>query len=336
LGNSLSKGYNYYMGASSYFLNLICIPIALLFAAVLFKILKTFPQKNIFQIFDICLGKRLSQIITLVFTVISVFLASESLFNGAGFVKASMLPKSPFWFIVLLSAVFCAYVSCHKNSIVGRFAVTSVPVLLLLIFISLLLATKSYDFSNLKISGISLENASMGVFHGVCSPYGELFFLSVLFSRYDGSHKGFKACFLGIAAAGIILSLIYLRNLLLLSEYVLTRTPFSSNLAMSVTNAGEYLRRFEVILSSAYVVLDLFKASCFVLFALRGISHLFENKRPSRYFLPISAATYLLTVLMSIFQKEFSDFFALKSLFLSPLVLIFPIVLLLLSKRKKS
>ncbi len=324
------------MGAYSYLLNLICVAVSLLFAAILFKILKSFPQKNIFEIFDICLGKRLSSVITLIFAVYSVFLAAESLFNGAGFVKASMLPKTPYWFIVALSCIFCAYVSCHKNNIVGRFAVTSVPVLLLLIFISLLLALKSYDFSNLQTSQISLNNTVSGIFHGICSPYGELFFLSVLFSRYDGSHKGFKACFLGIIAAGLILSIIYLRNLLLLSEFVLTKTDFSSNLAMSVTNAGEYLRRFEVILSSAYVVLDLFKASCFVLFALRAVSHFWRDKRPSRYFIPVSASVYLLTVLISLFQNEFSEFFALKSFFLFPLVLAFPLTLWITALVKKS
>ena len=328
LGNTIVMGYNYEAGVYSWLINIAATILSIPFFAVLIRTLTLYQGKTLFDIFEVCFGTILSKIITLLFTLLALLLAADAMYSSASFVKTAIMPDTPLWFIALFAALFCAQIAKHKNNIIGRFAVTVVPVLFLLLLLSFVFSLPTYNTDNV-INAVIPDRRSLfgGIFSLSASPYGEIFFLSVLFTRYDSSEKGYKAYGLGLILGSVTLSLIYLRNLLLLGPKILMGLPFSSYLSVAIIGAGEYIQRVEVLMSASYIVLDFFKIACFILFAVRGMTFLLKNKKTQYFAVPASLIVYIGSMFIYRNMFELYEIYYLRKYILAPFVFILPVLL---------
>lgn len=212
------------------------------------RILERYKGKDFFQILEILFGKIVGKSITCIFIIFSFHLGTLDLTHFSNFTDTAIFPDTPV--IIPLILFTCAVIYCTKlgTEVLGRlseFFAIIIIFLFLIIFCFTIPLLNIHNITPVFYNGIKpVLKAGFDIF---TFPFGEVILMNYIFHEYTNSKSIFKTYFKGILCGGIFLTVISLRNLLVLGPDAIERIYYPSYFSIGLVHVGELIQRLEIV-----------------------------------------------------------------------------------------
>lgn len=250
---------------------LMSVPIILLYC----KIQMSYPNKNIYEIFDNTFGKVIGKIMSLMFIWYSFHLGSLVIRNFTEFIVNVSLPKTPQNIVGLFMVFLCIWAVKAGIEVIGRWTAIMFPVTLFVVFIVTILFAPLFDFTNFKpvlYYGIGpVINTAFTVF---AFPFAEtVIFLSVIGNMRE--QRGvYKVYFFSLLISGISTLMVSVRTLLTLGVPNISVIFFPTYASVRLIDIGDFLQRIEITVAMVFLFAGFIKISICLYSTSIGIAHL--------------------------------------------------------------
>lgn len=334
LGNSLVIGINSKAAQDSWLsiilAALLSIPIILIYA----RILKLFPETDIFEIINQLFGKIIAKIVIVLMTWYSIHLCALVLCNFTEYMNIIDMPETPTIVIMTLLLTVPIYLAKSKFKTLGEWSIIASCVLLFLISVTIIFAVKEMDLNNLlPIFANGPKDILIGAGQLITFPFAESVVILSLGCTIKKGESTYKIYTFGIIASAFVMLLVILRNILTLGAPMISSSYFPSfNMARTI-HIGEFLSRIEGSISVNLVLAGITKISVCLICAAKGISSLFQIKNFKHMILPMAL---LAMALCAILYKNIIEMFAfLKyyNIYAVPFQLFIPVIIWIAAER---
>ena len=334
LGSSLLFGINAEAGQCSWIALIFATPITLLVVLIYARILKLFPETDLFGIIDQIFGKIIGKVLVVLLTWYALHLSAIVLSNFTEYISIVALPETPKVVVMTFLMVVTLYLARSKPKTLGQWAVISGITVILLIGFTLILAIKDIDFNNLlPIMPNGPKRVIIGAGQIFAFPFAEsVVFLSIGNSIKKGE-SSYKIYVFAIISGAFILLLVYLRNIVTLGAPMAENSFFSSfNMARTI-QIGDFLSRIEGTISINFVLAGLTKITICLICAAKGISSLFRIEHFEHMTSPIGLLTISLSAILYKNTLEMFDFLKYYNIYALPFQIIIPVFIWITAER---
>lgn len=282
---------------------------ALPFAILNARLHYLFPNKNLFDIVEICFGKLLGKLIILFFISYTFYWAPDVATNYGEFIRTVSFPTIPkivpMGFIIIL----CSFAIRQGIELLGRYSelVFKIPVLILI-------ASTIFLIPRMHITNLQpyLSNGFKPIFtaaFGLLSfPFGQLAAsFTIAFSSFKYKYSPYKVYLYGLIIGALLLLISSLNNILVLGVNAASLYQYPSYITATKIHIN-LLERVEALVAITFIFGGFVKISILMLCTCKGIAKIFEINDYRFIVLPIT----LLTINIAYFQYEsilhYSDF----------------------------
>lgn len=264
------------------------------------RILGTFPEKDLFGIFDEAFGKREGKLFAGLTGAYAFLTAVWTLGTYSSFVtilSSREFDKTLPALLVAAAGAVIAGAGFRAVSGTGRiFFAVRMAFLVLTLTMSLL----SIDFSAFPLPLFGKDPAS--VFSGALSvsmmPFGEVL---VILGALPPPAKGEKRS-RGIAAGALIvffaLLAVFLRNVLMLGERSMDNLYFHSPYALRIFGIGSFFQRMEILISATDMIVDTLRFTVCIFCVGRSAAKCLRLDEHAVITVPAAAAVFALSEMM--------------------------------------
>lgn len=241
-------------------------------------------NKNFFEIIDISYGNFFGSIVNLLY-ILSVFLVAVVSFSRFTlFIKNVALENTSIYIIGIFMVLICIYATYSGFEVLSRFCeIMFIPIVISLILFTLI-SIEVFEIINIQPfveSGI--KSLSKDIYSLSTTPFAECFALIMLVSQSRKQKDMQKTIILSAIASGVTISIIFLRNLLILGYPAIESLYYPSYLAISLVSLGQFFERQEVAVSIIFLIADIVKITSLSIFLCKIINYKFK-KTEYKYF----------------------------------------------------
>lgn len=270
------------------------------------RILTLFPGKNLFEILQLLFGSFAGKAMTALLVWYCIHLAALVMRNFSEFTQVSTMPETPQLPIALLLGLTTVYLARSNIRAIGKWSVVGFFLVIFVVLLTFTAALREIRLEDIlplmeypvsKIAPISFQVFSF--------PYAE----AVIFLCVGCCFPTEKQNRIFLQALGIILTiflLVFVRNLVLLGRKMMEVNYFPSYVAVRIIELGDFLARFEGLISSNFLLAGILKISVCLLAAAKGLSVLFGF---NRHRLMVMPAGILAMGICAIVYKNMMDMF---------------------------
>lgn len=310
------------------------LPMSLIYARIHY----IFPNKDLFDIIEICFGKIIGKGLIILFTCFVFYWASDILVNYGNFIYVVSLTKTPKIVPMMMLGILCGIGIKKGIEALGRWSefFLIIPIILLLTTTVLLIPQMNID--NIKpVLYKGMRPIFKGAFNAFSFPFSQLMAFTMVFSSFKRKKSPYKIYTIGLFIGGIYLLILSLTNLLVLGVSAGLSFNYSSYVAISRINLGGVLQRIEVFVAIIFVLGGFIKISIVLLCTCKGIIKLFNFTNYKFIVTPVT----LLMINLSYFQYEsvpqYSEFQTeIWAYFTFPFHVILPVIILIAAEIKKK
>ncbi|CAH2213171.1 GerAB/ArcD/ProY family transporter [Tepidibacter aestuarii] len=251
---------------------LLVFPMTLIFA----RLHHIFPDKDLFDIVEICFGKFIGKIIIILYTWFAFFLASDILVTYGQFIKIISFPEMPQIIPEIVLAILCIWGIKEGIEVLGRFSgfFLNIPIITLVIIIILLIP--NMDINNFRpVLSDGIQPVLEGTFTVFTFPLVQLVVFTMIFSNFETNGSPYKVYTTGLLTGGTYLALLSITNLLVLGIHTVVSSYYPTYTTISRINIGFVLQRIEIIITITFILGGFIKICIFLLSMCKGITKLF-------------------------------------------------------------
>lgn len=300
------------------------------------RILSIFPGKDLFDILNEVFGKILGKIVALTFIWYAFHLGALVIRNFSEFIRVVSLPRTPQLIIVVFIGLICIWAVKAGVEVIGRWAGFFLPIILIFIAGTVTLSLTQADINNMKpILYNGFQPVIESGFSTFSFPFAETVVFMMFFCSVKDKFKTYKVYTLGIVGGAAILSVIYIRNILVLGVETLSTLYFPSYSAVSMVEIGTFLERIEIIVAVIFLLAGIVKIGICLYAASNGIAKVFnfDGYRVLAApigFLMMGLSCFIYTNTMEMFEwaSKIYPYYA------APFQIILPVVILIASEIK--
>lgn len=242
------------------------------------RILWLFPEKDLFDIIDLTLGKVLGKIVEIIYIWYAFHLGALILRNFGEFINAVAMPETPMLVPLLCLGVVCIIGVSLGVEILGRTTTYFIPLILFIVVFVELLAIPKLHLNYIKpVLENGLVPVLMGGFQTFSFPFAETVLFIGAFSSLKTKKSPLRIYFWGTIISAIIILIVTFRNIAVLGN-MLGSYKFPSYSAVSRISIGDFLQRIEVTVSFVFIYCAFIKSSICLLVACKGIGKVFNLK----------------------------------------------------------
>ncbi|MBT2736392.1 endospore germination permease [Bacillus sp. ISL-7] len=251
---------------------ILALPMILVYA----RLLSLFPEKSLFDMFDLVFGKVIGKIFTVVYIWYSFHLGALVIRNFGTFINTVAMPETPL-FVPLLCLGIVGILTVRSGlEVMGRMSAYLLPLLLFIMFSVQLMAIPQLHLNYMKpILGNGFLPVLKGGFNTFSFPFAESVILIGVFDGLKNKKSPYKVYLKGTAFAGLFIVIITLRNTLILGG-LNSKVYFPAHVAVSRISIGAFLQRIELAVAVVFILGVFIKCSICLLTASKGISKLFN------------------------------------------------------------
>ncbi len=299
------------------------IPVALIYA----RIMRLYPEKDIFCILEILFGKIAGKALIVLFTWYALHLTSLVLSNFTQFIVTTAMPETPPLALSIIMILVTAYIAVSGIETLGKWALVTLPIIILIVVFTIIASIQQMDFSHIQpVMAHSFSDISSTSFTIFTFPFAE----SVLFLGVAGSIKikssPYKTYIYGVMLGALFLLLAMLRNIELLGPALIQQKYFPSFSAARVIYIGDYFARIEGTVSMNYILSGISKTALSLLVASKGIAHLFGIKQYRLIVVPVALLAVALRAILFTNAMQMSDFVKVYQYYAVPFQIIIPLL----------
>jgi spore germination protein KB len=266
-----------------------------------------FPDKNMFQVFEFCIGRKITIVCTLMYIIYYLYISSRVIRDFGELMATAILPNTP---IEMMSLTFCllmGYIMYLGFEVLARTSEVFTPYifgffLLLAIF---LFASGSVEFNQIQpILGEGIKPVIKTAFTKLAFfPFGEMIAFSVIYASLTNKKYSLRVSIVGVGLATLLLSTSSLLMIVSLGVDSVSRSNFPLLSTARVVSIGNFIERIDALVVFIIMLGVFIKGSLFFYAGLKGLEYIFNL--PYRYFaLPVSMIISLFSILVSV---DFAD-----------------------------
>ena len=238
-------------------------------------LLFTYPGKNFFEVIEDALGKILGKFSIVMLILLSTVVINSTLFELIDFIQIVLLFYTPI-VVMLFCILITVYFMLHKSpKVMINFGQFVFMIALLFFFLSTAFILKNSDFRELlPIAHNNWNSIAIGTLEASASSFSMIIFIPCLFDHLKDRKKIYKPLGTIVALSLIIILVLAINNLTVLGATEKSKFYFPKHELHRIMGIGTMFQRIEILLSSLFILTEIFKLSLYIYFLLRALQHL--------------------------------------------------------------
>ena len=215
---------------------LMVMPLSFIYARIHYL----FPEKNLFDILEICFGKLIGKILILLYISYVSFVIGDIFLNYGQFITEVSFSQTPQIVSILFLSILCVWGINLGIEVLGRFSKLFIYVPIISLVIIMLFLIPEMNPNNLRPV---LEEGMKPVFEGAFSvftfPLVQIVVFTMAFSSFNRKKSSYKIYITGLLIGGIYLALLSITNILVLGVANATSTVYPTQATISRIHVGD-------------------------------------------------------------------------------------------------
>ncbi len=300
------------------------------------EVLKRNQNLGFFDMIPYLFGSFFSKLILLAIAIYSFLAAFFSISNLTDFIETSTYFKTPKLAALAVVLLLVLYLCISREKTMGRYAEIVLPVVLLAIVVLVLFGAKHFRKENLVFvsSAKNLATQGLGIF---IAPFSEILFVYLLFDMLIDRTKITKIAISSCFLTGILFAVLYLFNLLILGENLMSSVSFPTFYAASVVKVGTVIEKAETLITFSYTFCDLlYGGACIYLFSKAMSLICFKTKKHKKITAVIAVILIFLLLSIPYLSENLRTYYKGVTLFMIPFTVGLPLIMFFLTMLKAS
>jgi spore germination protein KB len=310
------------------------LPIVLVYA----RLHIIFPGNDLFEMIEICFGTVIGKTINVFVVWFVLHVGAMMLRNYSQFVVNTTLINTPLQVIMISFILLSLWMVKEGIEVMGRWSVFFLPIVIAIIIIAVLLLIPKIEWDYMKpILYNGMRPVMKGAISAFSFPFTETVMFLMIFSHFKNTRSSYKVYVRGLLIGGGLILIISLTQLLVLGEYRMTSTYFTSYKTFRGINIREVIENLEIVIIAVITLAGFMKLSIFLLACCKGVAGLFDCKN---YRFIVTPITLLMVNLSYFIHDSVMDFYNWVSKFWHyyalPVLVILPVIILMIGESKKK
>lgn len=311
--------------------SILTLPMILVYA----RIMKLFPEKDVFEIIEIVFGKIFGKCFIFLLTWYGLHLCALVLRNFSEFVEISIMPETPQLPIMLIMIVVVIYMALSGVKTMGRWSIGVIPFILFVVVLTTALAMPKMDFSNIQpVLEHDFKTILAGSYKLFTFPLAETVLFLALADAVKKEDSSYRVYLYAIFFGTIVLLVVILRNLFLLGSEVMCAEYFPSYMAARIINVADFMARIEGTIAMNFILAGIVKMVVCLIAATKGLAHLFHLANYKRLVFPVALLSVALCVSIYDNAMEMFDFLDVYQYYAIPFQIIIPLLIWIFAEIK--
>ncbi|SDO36425.1 GerAB/ArcD/ProY family transporter [Halobacillus aidingensis] len=286
-------------------------------------LLSRIPEKNLFEIMEIVLGKVISKVFILLYILYFFYVSARVLRDFGELIVGDMLVNTPIEVISITFMLFVAYILYLGLEVLGRFSEIYAPYLMGSIFaigILLLFSRELHVKNVMPILPEGIGPVIGTVFPELITfPFGELVAFMMILPYASKVRYAGKTTIFALIVSGLILAYSSFVQIATLGPEAKLRSKFPLLTATGEISLWDFIERVDLIIIFVVMFGILVKVSIFFYGGLKGLELVFN--RPYRAFIyPMAMIIAFMSIIIS---KNFAEHIS-EGISMVPWIIHFP------------
>lgn len=327
-GSSVVLGGNSEAGQDSWIslllAQIIVIPMVLVYA----RIMKLFPEKNIYEIIEILFGKIVGKIVTIFMLWYAIHLAALVLRNFSEFIEITSLPETPQLPLMIIMILVVVYAVKSGMEVLGKWALISLFIIVFIMLLTIVLLFNQMKLDNfLPMMNHSTKTILTASYEIFTFPFAETVLFLAVADYVRKEDSPIKIYILADALGALILLIVALRNIAALGPAMLKAEYFPSYLAARIISVSDFLARIEGSISTNFILGGITKIAVCILAASKGLASLFNIQDYKRMIFPAGLCALALGCIVFNNTMEMINFLKIYAIYAIPFQIIIPVAI---------
>jgi len=276
--------------------------------AVYARIIKLYPEKDLFEILDVLFGKVIGRILTLMFVFFSFHIGACIVKNMSEFMRIISLDATPVCIIALVTGIVITYAIKSGIESMGRTMSIIFPIWVTGTLFLSLLSLSQYDVNRLKpVLYDGLGPVLTDSFSIFALPFAETVAFLGIAGCFQKKSSPYKIYFYSLLLGGIFLFIFVLRTIMMLGTENITIQMFPPYVIARIIKLGDFIERIEIISAVLIISCSFTKATVFMFSMTKGIAHFFSIKDYHRIAAPLVLLTSIYSMPLNISAIDMLD-----------------------------
>lgn len=299
------------------------VPLLLVYA----RIMRLFPETDLFDILEILFGKIFGKVFIVLITWYALHLCALVLRNFTEFLQIVAFPETPQLPMMIAIILVTVYLAISGENILGKWSMIMFPIVALTVFLTIAIGVTDLDFTHLlPVLGQGLQKVMSGSYQILTFPFAE----TVLFLGIAGAVRKdvspYKMYGFAIIVSSFILLLVIFRNIMILGTPMISASYFPSYTTARILHVGDFLTRIEGSITMNFLLSGIAKITLCLTVASKGITKLFAIQDYKRMIMPTSMLAVALCAIVYNSAMEMFGFIKYYQVYAVPFQILIPAV----------
>lgn len=328
LGSLLVLGINAEAEQDTWLCFLGTVVLAVPFILIYARIMRLFPEKDLYAVLPLLFGKILGKLSILLFAWFSLHLCAMLLEYYSQFVQIASMAETPQLPLMLIMMLTVAYLCKSGIETMGKWSLAVLPFICLLVLFTVILSLKHMNFPNLlPVFSHSPGVIFAGSLQMLILPVSEI----ALFMGLSGSIKKedspYKIYLYSLLLVSIVYLVVIFRNVEVLGVPIQKAKFFPSFVSARVISVGSFLTRMEGVISINFILSGIGKIAVCLLVAAKGVASLFGIREYRKLVLPVGLFALALGNILYKSSMEILTMIPVYLYYFAPFTLILPVII---------
>ena len=340
LGNVLSGiGGNGYGPKTGYLSVWLSFGFFVLFSRMFQATIKENSDGDFFTITHHYFGRIGNRIFLILLAFYGFFAAFLSIINYLDFISFSVNEDFPYQAALVAVLLLTVLFSLKGEKTMARYCEIILPIVLSSVLLLIFLGIREITEITVPIPSHPVLFLSQGwtVF---CSPFAEIIFVWILFDSFKSKENIGKISIKSAFFVTILFSLLYLFNVNILGENLLSKTRFPTYFSASLVEVGVIVENAESLITLSYSFCDILYGAICLFVGIKSVYHLINKEKKTalktKKITAFSAVIFMFLLYGSgVLPRDLSVYYPIISTIFLPLTTGLPILLYLFTIRKQ-
>lgn len=299
------------------------LPLLLVYA----RIMRLFPETDLYDIFEILFGKVFGKIFVVLITWYALHLCSAVLRNFTEFLQIVAMPETPQLPMMLSIILVTFYLAKSGTNILGKWSLIMFIIVTLTVFFTIFMAMMDLKYENLTpVLESGLQKIASGAFQIVTFPFAETVLFLCIAGAVSKQASSYKLYIFASLAGGGILLLVIIRNITILGPAMINASYFPSYTAARILHIGNFISRIEGSITMNFLLAGITKITLCLIAASKGIAKVFAIEDHKQMLMPTSMLVVALCAIVYKSTMEMFGFLKYYQVYALPFQVFIPLV----------
>ncbi|CAH2212269.1 GerAB/ArcD/ProY family transporter [Tepidibacter aestuarii] len=243
------------------------------------RIHNIFPNRDLFEVVEICFGRFIGTIIILLYIWYAYVIAAVILREYLEFYVTVTMRQTPGIVPASIQALLAAWLVKVGIDTIGGWSEVFTHILIAFVFMTILLLILGGDIeiNNLRPTLVSgIKPILRGAFSVLSFPLTQVVVLTMIFSNLKSKASYFKVYTIGTIIGFILVFLVFVANVAVLGVGLASDKYYTLTVTAARVDIGDFVQRVEILANTMFVLGGVLKLSIFILAICKGISYIFK------------------------------------------------------------